>query len=72
MQTPWQSAKEAVHQMWIGFLLSVVANYLYVLLFGPVSTVFHTITLTAWMTMYSFARTYIIRRWHARKEMPEV
>ncbi len=74
MQSHWESAKEAASQMWIGFILSVIANYLYVLIFGPVTTFIHTILLTLWMTVYSFIRSYLIRRYYNAKikKMPEV
>ena len=65
-QTRWESVKETVHQMWFGFVLSVIANYLFVKIFGIVDTFIMTVALTVWMTIFSAGRSYFIRRIHAR------
>lgn len=68
MQSKKESLIEALINVGIGFLISLVASFIIYPLLGIPVTVTENLVIVMWFTAISIARSYIIRRYFNRKK----
>lgn len=67
MQTKKQSLKESLTNTFIGFLISLLATFIVLPMFGIQSTFLKNIGITICFTVISIIRGYLIRRYFNNK-----
>jgi dipeptide/tripeptide permease len=68
MQTKRESAIEAITNVFIGWSIGVLSNYLVLPIFGYTVGVGKSMGIAATFSTISLVRSYIIRRWFNSKE----
>ena len=63
-QSKWHSAWEAGENIFWGFLISGAINWYYLSYWQTDNKLFDAAVMTAILTVTSFARAYVIRRWN--------
>lgn len=63
MQTRTQSAIESVANVLVGYTVSICAGWLIYPLFGLQVSVSSNLAISAWFTVISLVRSYVLRRY---------
>jgi len=66
-QTKLQSLKEAIINVAVGFVVSILSQLILYPLYNIHISLFVNVQLTLWFTFISIVRTYFIRRYHNYK-----
>lgn len=70
MQTKKQSLAEAITNTAVGFAISLASIFIILPVFGIESTPAKNVGITAYFTVISIARGYVLRRVFNRKKRP--